>query len=306
MADEGDKSVRATRRFNEEMKRSDLILSELLSLDGNRLRASRSLQETEGVVAVEGSIDHTLVFHLGGSLNVRRFYDGKLTGVADRYRMTTMMPAHRKAEWDLGGEVDVLHLYIDDTTLKSIAEEGFGLDFSAVEVLDIMGVDDDVIAALAPILMQEMASGDPASRLMLDSFDQVIATHILRRYSSRGQEAAAIIARESQEDRDGSISKACTYLLERQSENVSLQDVSDHVGLSKFHFQRRFRTALGVSPHEYVMQARIKHVRDLLKGTMPLADVALECGFSSQQHMTNVFSRYMSISPGRYRKQVKS
>lgn len=306
MSDQDDAEAGGPQRFSQEISgREDLILSSLQSLDGNHLRSNRYLQKTKGIVDLEGSIDHTLVFQLGGSLNVRRFYDGKLSGVADRYRATTLIPAHRPSQWDLGGEVDVLHLYMDDAVLKSIAEEGFGFSFSEVEILDRMCVDDEVIAALAPILLQEMASDDPMSRLMLDSFDQVITTHILRRYSNRGEETSAVIAQEPRKDSTDLIPKACAYLLERQSENISLQEVADHVGLSKFHFQRRFRTSLGLSPHEYVMQARIKKVRDLLESAAPLADIAFECGFSSQQHMTNVFTRYMSVSPGRYRRQIQ-
>ncbi|MGF1462709.1 MAG: helix-turn-helix domain-containing protein [Maricaulaceae bacterium] len=292
------------RRFNEELRRTDIILSELQTLDGQRLRAARLLQESTGVFRISGAADHTLGFQLGGSNTVKRFYEGQLSGIVNKLRHTTVLPAFRASEWDLGGEIDVLDIYMDDATLRGIAEEGFGFKAGDVEILDRICVDDEVIAALAPILLAEMASDDPASALMLDSFDQVIATHILRRYSSRSREAEAVVAAPPPQPNADMVAKAKAYLLERQAENVSLDAVARHVGLSKFHFQRRFRAELGLSPHEFVQQARIKQVRDLLKGPASLAEIAVDCGFSSQQHMTNAFTRHMGVSPGRYRKQI--
>lgn len=293
-------------RHYDVLQHSGLVMNTLHALDGQKLRASRALLDTDGKIDIPGSRDHTLVFNLGGSLNVRRFYDGKLSGVVNRLRTTTIVPAFRSSEWDIGGESDVLHIYIDDSTLRSIAEEGFGTGMKDVEILDTMSADDEVISALAPLIMQEMTSGGPASSLMLDSFDQVIATHLLLRYSSRGEQAKAVISKPSPaQDRD-LVARITTYLIDRLDENVSLQDVADHVGLSKFYVQRRFRSELGLSPHEFVLQARLKKARDLLRGDTSLADIAYDCGFSSQQHMTNAFTRHMGLSPGRYRKHIRA
>ena len=68
-------------------------------------------------------------------------------------------------------------------------------------------------------------------------------------------------------------------------------------------FTRWFSAEFGVSPHRYVMQARIERAKSLLANTTrPLSEVALDCGFSSQSHLSTVFRRFTGRTPGRFRK----
>jgi hypothetical protein len=68
------------------------------------------------------------------------------------------------------------------------------------------------------------------------------------------------------------------------------------------HFARRFRQATGMSSHAYVTGRRVAKARAALAdGRHGLAQVALDCGFSSQAHLTTVFGQAVGLTPGRYR-----
>lgn len=73
-------------------------------------------------------------------------------------------------------------------------------------------------------------------------------------------------------------------------------------GMSASCFHRWFRTHHGVSPHAYVVAARLARAKDLLRETdLPLVDVALAVGFTSQSCLNVAFRQWAQTTPGQYR-----
>ncbi|MBY5818019.1 AraC family transcriptional regulator [Rhizobium leguminosarum] len=81
---------------------------------------------------------------------------------------------------------------------------------------------------------------------------------------------------------------------------VSLADLSRESGLSRFQVLRGFAKATGLTPHAYLVQARIHIARRLIAQGMPLAEAAFASGFADQSHMTRVFVRKYGLSPRVY------
>ncbi|MNL85512.1 Exoenzyme S synthesis regulatory protein ExsA [compost metagenome] len=76
--------------------------------------------------------------------------------------------------------------------------------------------------------------------------------------------------------------------------------------MSTYHFARRFQETVGMSPHSYVLGRRIERAGALLRRRdVPLVDIALACGFSSQSHLTTVFRRCLGLTPGEYRRRAQ-
>lgn len=90
-------------------------------------------------------------------------------------------------------------------------------------------------------------------------------------------------------------------------QDLSLTDLASIAELSPSYFLRTFKQATGQTPHRYVMESRVQRARERLERTdHPLADIAYDCGFASQSHMTDVFRSYVKMSPGRYRRSIRS
>lgn len=90
--------------------------------------------------------------------------------------------------------------------------------------------------------------------------------------------------------------------LERE---LNLAQLASLAGLSLAHFARAFRLTVGKPPHRYVLDRRIEHAKSLLRGTtQPIAAIAFDCGFSSQAHLTSVFSRHVGVTPAKFRKSI--
>ena len=98
---------------------------------------------------------------------------------------------------------------------------------------------------------------------------------------------------------------ACDYIHAHFAENLSLSDVAAQAHMSSFHFARMFRQQMGITPHKYLENVRIKEAERLLLRGQPIADVAYATGFSSQSHLTRTFKRFMGVSPGQFMQQRK-
>ena len=96
------------------------------------------------------------------------------------------------------------------------------------------------------------------------------------------------------------VKRAREFIEANYSRNLSLEQLAQAACLSPFHFQRVFRRYLGVSPHEYLIQFRIRKAKEYLREGAPLTQVALDTGFVDQSHFTRHFKRAVGVPPGRY------
>ena len=102
----------------------------------------------------------------------------------------------------------------------------------------------------------------------------------------------------------GAVRLSMEYLQEHAEENVSLEALARFAGLSPFHLCRVFRQAVGMTPHAYQTQVRVRRATSLLKAGLPISLAAAEAGFYDQAHLNRHFKRIVGLTPGRYLKDV--
>jgi AraC-like DNA-binding protein len=61
-----------------------------------------------------------------------------------------------------------------------------------------------------------------------------------------------------------------------------------------------FKDRVGLTPHAYQDQLRVRRAKQLLDREVPIAQAAVEAGFYDQAHLTRHFKRVMGVTPGRY------
>ena len=96
------------------------------------------------------------------------------------------------------------------------------------------------------------------------------------------------------------IKRGQAYLLENLSQNISLDELAKHSGLSPYHFLREFRKQNGLPPHAFQLQERVNAAKRLLAEGQPIARVAAETGFSDQSHFTRKFKSFVGATPRQY------
>lgn len=92
--------------------------------------------------------------------------------------------------------------------------------------------------------------------------------------------------------------QARDYLEANCLRTVRLQELADLLDLSLSYFCSAFRASTGLTPHQWLMRARIDRVKALLREQdSRLSEIAGMAGFSDQAHMTRVFKQYVGLTP---------
>lgn len=86
---------------------------------------------------------------------------------------------------------------------------------------------------------------------------------------------------------------------------VSNAWLAKRLDVSESTLLRRFTADTGMTPHAYLMNLRVDRARDLLQAGLAPAQTALQTGFCDQSHFSNVFRRYIGVSPGAYAASVR-
>lgn len=98
------------------------------------------------------------------------------------------------------------------------------------------------------------------------------------------------------------IRQALRYMGDHYSEPLTLQGVSEAVGLSPNYFSALFRQHVGVSFREQLCRIRVEESKQLLlNADYSLTDIALAMGFADQSYYCKSFKRIVGITPGKFR-----
>jgi AraC family transcriptional regulator len=98
------------------------------------------------------------------------------------------------------------------------------------------------------------------------------------------------------------LQRAIDYIHAHLIGDVRLGDIATAAGLSVFHFARTFKKTTGLTPHAYLMKARVERAKELLlEYDKTLVEIASETGFSDQSHMSRVFRRFTGATPSEFR-----
>ncbi len=187
--------------------------------------------------------------------------------------------------------------YLDSALLKTAAQElcdrPRDIPFFPVPVID----DPETAAMIRQLHKSLEAGGTPLERG--SKFLWTFAHLVKRHADAPAQERVA-------GDEKAVVRKIKHYLEDRYCENVTLNDLSSHSGLSPYHLIRVFRAETGLPPHVYLEQVRINRARQFLRHGIPIIDVAFRTGFADQAHFSRHFKRMTGVTPGQYRQTARS
>ena len=100
------------------------------------------------------------------------------------------------------------------------------------------------------------------------------------------------------------IEKSCQFLSANLDQKLYINDFCKRNGYSYEHFRKKFKSHLGISPHQYRIKRKMEAACSMLKNsTIPIFMIAEKLGYSSQYEFSNQFKKHYKVPPLRYRKQ---
>lgn len=92
------------------------------------------------------------------------------------------------------------------------------------------------------------------------------------------------------------------YIHENFSRKISIDEIARHCCMSQYHFSRIFKIYVSVSPHQYLLQLRLRHAEKLTGYTdLPITDICFISGFSSLDYFSTAFTKKYKVSPTKFR-----
>lgn len=246
----------------------------------------------------------------GGNATFPRLEDTYLVGV--RYRAEESRASVHGRVFDYGSPaghthflyvsgVDYVELNTHSHTLELLLPRAFMREVA--EDLEAPGKvelgetacfirPDPVIPKMANLVRPYLDDPSALDPLLADNFLWAFGLYVMRRYGGLSDVRPQVGGLTVWQERT-----AKEWIEATLPVGTTLSELSQACGLSVSRFARAFRTSTGITPYGWLIARRVERAKALLKASLPLAHIALACGFADQSHMTRNFKRATGMAP---------
>ena len=196
------------------------------------------------------------------------------------------------------GTADMEHVIVSISEAALVgACDGAG---GSVELQPRWKMTDARLSSLLAAVNSERVAGFPSGRLFLDSVEQALAAALVNGYAVRHRTVRTYRGGLS----PARLRRVKEFVHAKMEDELSLHDLAQSVELSTAHFSEMFRKSTGETPHQFVLRLRVERAQEMLRSAEArVLDVAVACGFKTQQHFARVFRHVCGLSPTDYRRE---
>lgn len=243
----------------------------------------------------------------GNGSVITRYYHGGSDQAAATRGATRLSPAgSRKGALTISDPLPgILHIYLPS---RHFSASNLGIDFgeSRVPPLRMDCILDPLLAEIAFALVSELETETSAGRLLADTLASSLAARLVQCHLDPSFGQPRLELDRGRLDRVR-LRRVLDYIGANLEGDLGIEHLASVACLSRFHFARAFKAAVGRTPHQYVSTRRLEHSKALLaRSDRPLADIALALDFSCQANFTRAFTRATGQTPGRYRRRFSA
>lgn len=198
-------------------------------------------------------------------------------------------------EWDT--DLETLTLVLEPLDLATAID--VDQDPAQVEIIPQFSRTDPLLYQLGLGLKGLLENAEQSSRLYANTLTHTLMVHVMQHYTTRTIQPKTY--------KDGlpkvKLQLVLDYIQAHLEQDLGLKELANLVQLSPHYFAHLFKQSVGIAPHQYVVQQRVKRAKQLLKRSdMNIGEVAYAVGFSNQAHLNRHFKRITGITPGAFRR----
>ncbi len=213
-----------------------------------------------------------------------------------------IIPPNVPFELDIFTKSEFINIYISPKMLLDISDD-FSFSRNSILKLDYdLFITDQFLEQIIYSIKDNADKGAPFSNVETEYLVRLLLARVISRYS----------ASSCNEIVDGGLTpntlqKVLDFIDKNLHRRIGAERLASMAGTGPAQFARLFKRAMKVTLHQYIIYRRIERAREMLATTeMPIAEIAQECGFSDQVHLTRFFGRLVGLSPASYRRKTRN
>jgi len=214
-------------------------------------------------------------------------------------RQFLIIPADEASQWNRRGSSEMLMLYLKKELIEEVNKEVFGR--ARVNLVIRLGATDPLLEQLALAVLEALQRPSLGTTpAFVETLAYAFAAQLLKAHSVDAEQDAPTLA--CYENFRSNMARVQDFIDRSLGEDLSLEVIANQANISVCGLKRLFQRHHGTSPHQYLLERRIeKAARILMETELPISEVALETGFSSQSHFATAFKKKIGLSPKAYR-----
>lgn len=213
-----------------------------------------------------------------------------------------LIPGGMDVEIGTEDDLDTQTIILDRDILIEVASEIVVADPDRIELRHAFYSGPTTQRRLFQSIGAALISDEPASSLYAEYAARALAAQLLIDWCAAEGRSLHLSPLKG---RGPTLGRAMDFMRANLGSKIDLQTIARAVGVSTTILHREFQLGLGVPPHQTLLHLRLQNAQSLLARTRSsLSEVAAQCGFSSQEHMTRAFRVRFGVTPGAYRKAI--
>jgi AraC family transcriptional regulator len=167
------------------------------------------------------------------------------------------------------------------------------------ELRPVVGAKDPFAEHVILALAEEARTGSASGAIRAQSLGTALVTHLVDR--DAGPHPVHVAALPSPKLR-----RVLDYVSAHLDARLTLRTLAGLAQMDLFRFVRAFKQSTGLSPHRYLVEARIDRAKELLRDpSLTITEIALRTGFATPSHFSVTFRRIADATPRAYRDEIR-
>ncbi len=200
--------------------------------------------------------------------------------------------------------MQVLQLYIPTGFLNAAAEHWRVAGTSTrFQFPDTLGFFEPLILQFSLSLQRAAQMGAP--NLYAETAAQFLAAHLLARHARLASVGRRTSGSEVMLGRR--LQRVCEFIEHHYSRNLTLDEIAQEAGVSKFHFSGIFKRQVGLAPYQYLIRVRMRAAAAFLDNPdLSVKEISSRCGYFDSTTFASAFVRHMGCNPSQYRARLRT
>ncbi|RLJ60517.1 AraC family transcriptional regulator [Litoreibacter meonggei] len=200
--------------------------------------------------------------------------------------------------WQWLDPAKVIIIHVNPTVMRRFVQTELKVVPNGHRFENTIFFHDADVRHAAERMKDTLEADELGSSVVFDALARMFLVLMVKRYCKKDHTDAAFDQRFGPEQ----YAQVVTFVEDHLAEKINPAQLASELGMSEAAFSRKFKATVGETPMRFVTQVRLEVASRLLgEGVQSLAQIAAQCGFADQAHLSRSFKQHLGVSPSQFR-----